>query len=1097
MKKIISEFVKFPFYANIIVVAVVVAGIIGLLNMNKSFFPEEESRMIMVSVFYPGASPVEMEEGVTSRVEEAIRGLIGIKEITSTSVENSARISIETTGEYNINEVLQEVKNAVDGISSLPSAAERPIVAKVRSRSMALQLNVVPAGDTEVDMVTLKQYAQRIEEDFLNSGVMSQVSVSGFPAYEISVEVKEEQLLRYQVTFDQIARAITNNNQDVSGGTIKSEEEEMLIRLRSRSTDPDKIANIILKGTANGGYVRIGDIAVVKKKFSEFTPRKSYLNGKPSVTVRVDKLPEEDMQAMTEWVRDYTQKFNAKGQGVKIEETRVFLDILQSRLDLLLKNGATGLILVVIALAFFLSFRLSLWVAFGIPFSFLAMFIIASMNGITINMISLFGMILVVGILVDDGIVIAENIFSHFEMGKTPQRAAIDGAMEVVPAVLTSVTTTIIAFIPLMLLQGTMMEMMYHMAYIVVFTLLFSLVEAFFILPAHLGSKHILSAKTLENRNKGLRKYTERSINWLRDNVYHSMLNWLLKWRYLVLSFPMAAALITIGLFQGGFIKNTLFPRVDYNRFEVNVAFTPGDGEKQTEEILERFEKVVWEVNDELKERLGTDIDVIERVSRTIGSSFEGLESGAHAGSLGVFPIDMENLPETDFEISGFALAQMIQRKIGTVPEARKFSVGGRNRWGSPVSISVMGRNLEELEAAKDMLMAELSNMPDLKDINESIALGKQEVRIKLKPKAYLLGLNESAILAQVRQGYYGGQAQRLQEGRDELRVWVRYPQEDRQSIGQLEKMKIKTATGEYPLNELVDYTMERGPVAIQRFNGSREIRVEAETIDPYAPVPDILETITQNIIPGIAAHYPNVNFAFQGQQKYSNEAMAKVKKYFAIAFLIIILIMMLHFKSAGQPFIILLMIPLGVFGVFWGHGIHNQALSMMSYFGMVALTGVVINDAIVFLSRYNDLIVRGYNVKTAIVEAGKSRLRPILMTTITTVFGVYPIILEKSIQAQFLIPMAISLAYGVAFGTIFILVFFPVLIHLLNDFLVYSRYLRTGVKPSREEVEFAMVHMNRKVDGIDIDASKMIGNIDIDFSEHNKPQVKNDNEEN
>lgn len=1097
MRKIISEFVKFPFYSNIIVVAVVVAGLIGLSNMKKSFFPELKSRIIRVSVFYPGASPVEMEEGVTSRIEESIRGLIGIKEITSTSVENSAMVTIETTGQYNINEVLQEVKNAVDGISSLPSAAERPIVSKVRSRSMALQLDIVPSGETEVDMVTLKQYAQRIEEDFLNSGVISQASVSGYPDYEISVEINEDQLLRYSVTFDQIASAIVRNNQDVSGGTIKSDEEEMLIRLRSRSTDPDKIANIILKGTPNGGLIRIGDIATVKKKFSEFSPRKSFLNSKPSVTIRVNKLPEEDMQAMTEWVRNYSKDFNAKRQGVEIVETRAFLDILQSRLNLLLKNGGTGLLFVIIALAFFLSFRLSLWVAFGIPFSFLAMFIIASMYGITINMISLFGMILVVGILVDDGIVIAENIFSHFEMGKTPQQAAIDGTMEVVPAVLTSVSTTIVAFIPLMLLQGTMMEMMFHMAFIVVFTLFFSLLEAFFILPAHIGSSHVLSAKTLANRDKGLRKYTEKVINWLRDNVYDSMLRWLIRWRYLVLSFPMAAALITFGLLRGGFIKNTLFPRVDFNRFEVNVAFTPGDGEKQTEQFMVRFEKAIWEVNDDLKKRIGTDEDIIERVSRTVGSSFNGLESGSHAGHLGVFPKDMEELPPTDFEVSGFSIAQMVRQKIGPVPEARKFTVGGANRWGAPVSISVLGRNLDELDAAKNMLMDELSTLPDLKDITENIALGKQEVRIQLKGKAYLLGLDEATILNQVRQGFYGGQAQRLQEGRDELRVWVRYPQEDRTNIGQLEKMKIKVAGAEYPLTELVDYTLKRGPVAIQRFNGSREIRVEAETVDPYAPVPDILSTISATIIPKISAHYPGVNFVYQGQQKSSNEAMGKIRKYFTIAFLIIVLIMMLHFRSVGQPFIILLMIPLGVFGVFWGHGIHDKALSMMSYFGMVALTGVVINDAIVFLSRYNDLLKQGLHVKEAIVQAGKSRLRPILMTTITTVFGVYPIILEKSIQAQFLIPMAISLVYGVAFGTMFILVFFPVLIHLLNDLLVYTRFLRTGIKPEREEVEYAIVQMKRKIEGFDIDASRMVGNIDIDFTDHLKhPSKKNEDEE-
>ena len=1091
MKKIVTQFVKYPFYANLILAAVIVAGIIGLLNMKKAFFPEIRSRIIQVSVFYPGASPIEMEEGVTSRIEEAIRGVIGIKEINSTSVENSAVVTIETTGAYDINEVLQEVKNAVDGISSLPTAAERPIVSKQRSRALAIMLNLVPSGEVDVDMVTLKQYAQRIEEDFMNSGVMSHVSIYGFPDYEISVEINENQLLRYNLTFDDVMNAISNNNQDVSGGTLKSVDEELLIRLRSRSSDPNKIANIIIKGNESGGYIRIGDIGTVKKKFSEFSPRRSFLNGKPSISIQVDKLPEEDMQAITDWVRDYEANFNARGNGVELVETRAFLDILQSRLSLLIKNGGTGLLLVIVSLAFFLSFRLSLWVAWGIPFSFLAMFVVASMYGITINMISLFGMILVIGILVDDGIVIAENIFTHFEMGKSPQRAAVDGTLEVIPAVLTSVSTTIVAFIPLMLLQGTMMEMMFHMAFIVVVSLFVSLLESFFILPAHIGSRHILSPKTLGRKEKGLRKYTEKFINWLRERVYEPMLHWLLHWRYLVIAFPLAASLITIGLLRGGYIKSTFFPRVDFNRFEVNVAFTPGDGEVQTAQFLERFEKAVWEVNDDLKAKIGTDMDIIERVSRTIGSSFSGLESGSHAGRLAIYPVDMEDLPPTDFEISGFSLANMVRQKIGPVPEARKFTVGGSNRWGAPVSISMLGRNLDELEAAKDMLIGELENMPALKDITENIALGKQEIRIKLKPKAYFLGLNEASILRQVRQGFYGGQAQRLQEGRDELRVWVRYPGEDRERIGQLEKMKIKTAQGDYPLFELVDYTMERGPVAIQRYNGSREIRVEAETVDPYAPVPDILKKISEDIMPKVEAHFPGVTHVYQGQQKYSNEAMKKVRRYFLIAFFVIVMIMMLHFKSAGQPFIILLMIPLGVFGVIWGHGIHGKALSMMSYFGMVALTGVVINDAIVFLSRYNDLLRQGYKVKLAIVEAGKSRLRPIILTTVTTTFGVYPIILEKSIQAQFLIPMAISLAYGVAFGTMFILVFFPVLIHLLNDFKVYTKYLRTGIRPEREDVEIAIIHMNRKIEGVDIDVSRMVGNVDLDFTDHSKHPPK------
>jgi multidrug efflux pump subunit AcrB len=375
-----------------------------------------------------------------------------------------------------------------------------------------------------------------------------------------------------------------------------------------------------------------------------------------------------------------------------------------------------------------------------------------------------------------------------------------------------------------------------------------------------------------------------------------------------------------------------------------------------------------------------------------------------------------------------------------------------------------MSQNIKELEEAKDYLMQRLTELPQLKEITENVALGKQEVRLKLKPKAYFLGLNEQQISRQVRQGFYGAQAQRLQEGRDELRIWVRYPKSDRLTLRQLESMKIKTNSGEYPLIELADYEMERGPVAINRYNGSREIRVEAETVDPMAPVPEILSQISTEIMPDVMNHYPGVRYMYQGQQKASSEAMQKIRLYFTLAFALIIFILLLHFKSFNKTFIILMMIPLSLLGVFWGHGLHGKPVSIMSLWGMVALTGVIINDAIVFLAKYDGFLLEGKKVKEAIVEAGKTRLRPIILTSLTTSIGLFPILLEKSVQAQFLIPMAISLAYGVAIGTIFILIFFPVLIILLNDFSVYFKYLLTGKKPEREDVEVAIKDYRRKL---------------------------------
>ncbi len=375
-----------------------------------------------------------------------------------------------------------------------------------------------------------------------------------------------------------------------------------------------------------------------------------------------------------------------------------------------------------------------------------------------------------------------------------------------------------------------------------------------------------------------------------------------------------------------------------------------------------------------------------------------------------------------------------------------------------------MSINLKELDEAKAYLMMRLNEMPQLKDITENVALGKQEVRLTLKPKAYFLGLDENEIARQVRQGFYGAQAQRLQVGRDELRVWVRYPKSGRLNLGQMEKMKIKTPNGIFPLAELADYHLERGPVAIKRFNGSREIRVEAETVDPFAAVPEILNQIEQDVMPDLQARFSGIRYLYHGQQKSGREALKKARQYYALAFLFILMLLVLHFKSIQKSMLIVMMIPISLLGVAWGHGLHGQPLSIMSLWGMIALTGVIINDAIIFMAKYDGLLIQGYKVREAIIEAGKVRLRPIILTSLTTTIGLFPILLERSVQAQFLIPMAISLAYGVAIGTIFILIFLPILIMFLSDFRVFIRYIWTGVRPEREEVEVAIINHKRKL---------------------------------
>ncbi len=1063
MKSLITTFVKYPFYANIIIAILIFAGGFSILKTKKSFFPERTSKFINVSVSYPGASPKEMEEGITTRIEEALRGIVGIKEITSNSFENFARVSIETTGQFDLDETLMEVKNAVDGISAMPIDAERPIVSKSRSFTQAIYLGL--SGD--VDLSTLKKYAQEIEDDFYASGIMSQISLQGFPNLEISVEVTEEDLLRYNISFDEISRAISQNNRDISAGMIKSDEEEILIRSRSRSVKPANIGEIILRANNDGSFIRIRDIATVKNKFADVSSL-SLMNGKNAVYIMINKLNNEDLEEISVFCNAYVEKFNKIHKGIELIVTFDFLGMLNSRLDMLLSNGGLGLILVIVTLALFLSFRLSLWVAWGIPSAFLAMFIVANLYGITINMISLFGMILVIGILVDDGIVIGENIFTHYEKGKTPKQAAIDGTMEVLPAVTTSVSTTIIAFTPILFLSGRM-EFLREMAFVVIVSLFFSLIEAFFVLPAHLASPHILRRKS---RKSKIRKILEKFINFMKNKIYGRILKIIIKWKWIAVTMPVFFLFLTIGLIQGGFIKYTIFPAIPFDMFKIDIAFKPSDGEKQTFKYLQKFDKIVWQVNDELQKEFEPEEEFIQFTFLNLGSAFDGQENGSHAGHIQIMLGDLEGAPISSFEIS-----RRIQERIPFVKEAEKFKIGAENRFGKPVSISILSKNLNELTHAKKFLKDGLLEIPTLKDIVDNDAAGKQEIRIKLKDKAYFLGLDHASISNQIRQGFFGGQVQRLQNGKDELRVWVRYPKEDRLNVGQLENMKIKTQKGIFFLKDLVDYHLERGPVNIRRFNSSREIRIDADLLDPYSPIPAIMEQIKNDIIKPMKLKYKGVSVLYQGQSKSGGESIEDMKNNFSIAFAVILLLLMLHFKSVSQSFIILLMIPLAWIGAIWGHGLEGIPISMLSAWGMVALSGVIINDAVVFLAKYNSLILEGNKVEEAAYNAGISRFRAIILTTITTSVGLYPLIFEKSFQAQFLKPMAASLAYGVFIGTALILLIFPPLILVLIrlKFYLYKtkffiNWFWIGEKPNIEEknnedLEIAIINKKRNIE--------------------------------
>ncbi|MEM6262832.1 MAG: efflux RND transporter permease subunit [Bacteroidota bacterium] len=1032
MRNLIHYITRYPIWSNAIILMIVALGLVGMFSIKKSFFPEIDPNLVIIQVVYPGASPEEMEEGVVIKVEEALKGLEGLEQVTSTATENRAYITVEINPDYDAELVLMDIKNAVDKINSFPESAEKPLVYNSKPKGSAIKIILA----SSLDLNTLKKYAEGIKDDLLASGIISQMTISGYPEREISIEISEATLIRYGLTFEEIANAIRFNNRDISSGTIKTSQEEILIRSRNKKTNVDALGEIIIRTNTDGSLLRLRDLAQVESQFAD-VPSKSSYNGKNAVTIQVQTLPEEDVIQVVDYVRTYSAEFNENQEQVEIILSNDQSDYLKQRLNVLFENGFFGLLLVLVSLGLFLNPRLAVWVAFGIPFSFLGMLFCAYLLDVSINIISLFGMILVVGILVDDGIIVGENIYSQYEKGKRPLQACVDGTLEVLPSVFTGVTTTIIAFSAFFFIEGRIGQIIFEMAIVVILCLAFSLFECIVVLPPHIAHSGALDRK---QKNK-VQQVVDKFMFFVRDRVYAWVLAKVVQHRYLTLATAIAITMICIGLMQGRHIKQSFFPFIDSDTIEASLTMKPGTRSSITEERLKAIEEKVWELNEQLSAEREDGKAVVESVEWQVGSAGGGQgssssqQSGTHLGL-----VRMQLLAGEERNIETFKISARLNALVGEIPGAEQFTVGGRTFFGKPISISLKSKSQEELEAAKSKIKAALRDRSELKDVTDSNLPGNREIDIKLKPQAYALGLTTDDITKQIRQGFFGEEVQRLQIGTDEVKVWLRYPEAERSSLSEMESIRIRTANGEYPLGELISYQMDRGVISIQHLDGARETRIEADMKDKTQSADLILEDIKSNLVPELQRQYPGLTVSFEGQQRTSNQFSSSLVTAGPIILLAIFLIIALAFRSFSQAFLILLMIPLGIVGAILGHYFVGKQFSLFSVYGIIALTGVIVNDAVVFADKYNRLLQQGHSLSKAIFYAAKSRFRPILLTSLTTVLGLYPLILAKSRQAQFLIPMAVSIAYGVLIGTFFILTVFPALIMVTND-------IRVGLK--------------------------------------------------
>ncbi len=1041
MNGMISWFAKNPVAANLLMVFIVVSGAISMLSVNSEVFPEFELDMISIQVPYLGAAPEEVEEAVSIRVEEAIQGLDGIKEITSTASEGGGTVLVELELGADARRVVDEIKSRVDAIDTFPVETEKPIITELVARNQVVDVAV----SGRVDEFTLTVLAEQIRDELSAVQGISQVEITGARPYEISIEISEVALRRHGLTFDDVALAVRRSSLDMPGGSVRAESGEILLRTIGQAYQGSDYEELILLTAADGTRLHLRDVANVVDGFAE-TDQSARFNNEPTILLSVFRTGDQGALEIAALVHKYVegkQGFLPEGISASIWQDQSV--VLSNRLSTLFRNGLTGFVLVFVLLALFLELRLAFWVSIGIPISFLGAILLMPGLDVTVNVLSLFAFILVLGIVVDDAIIVGENIHSHMEQHDDGVHGAIEGAKEIATPVVFAVLTTVAAFTPLMFVPGILGKFFVVIPLIVIPCLVFSLIESLCILPAHLAH--------LKQRTPGpWRRFQLLFANGLKrfiQKVYQPILELALRWRYLTTALFMSTLIITLGMVLGGWTKFQFFPPIEAPFMSASVTMPLGSPASLTADAVERLqvgaEKLRRELNDE------TDTDYFVHMFGSVGdqpmSSREGpIQMGGRSAShLGEVTIEL--IPSQDRQYTSETLGNRWRDLTGPIPEAVEvgFNASAMSP-GEDVNVMLTGGDVDEIRSAADAVKNALRNYTGVHGLSDSFLEGKEEMKLGIKPAAETLGLSLQDLGRQVRQAFYGEEAQRIQRGRDDIRVMVRYPADQRRSLGNLENMRIRTPTGgEVPFSQVAEVEPGRGFASIKRVDRNRAVNVTASVDSTVTSAAEVNSDLEAWILPTVLESHPGVYWSFQGMQAEQAEGIAGLQIGFMIALLAIFALLAIPLGSYVQPLIIMSAIPFGLVGAVWGHMLMDVTLSMMSMFGLIALSGVVVNDSLVMVSYINRRQGKHVDLHTAIREAGVSRFRPILLTSLTTFIGLTPLMLERSFDAEFLLPMAVSLAFGVLFATFITLILVPIEYLILDDFSRGMRRLFRG----------------------------------------------------
>lgn len=1038
---VFAWFARNPVAANILILLVVVGGLMQLRSIKQEVFPQVDLDIIVINIGYLGASPDEVEKGVTLVTEEAVRGIEGVKKVTSTSSESFATVIVELQLGTDTTEALNKVRAAIDRVTTYPESIEKPIIFEATNRFQVISLVVY--GDQ--DEATLKAWGERAREDLLAKDGITMVEVTGVRQPEISIEIPQETLRRYHLTLDMVAAIVRAASVEVPAGRIKTEGGEILLRTDERRDSKEELAEIVVLAQPDGSTVRLGDIATINDGFAD-TDQTSYFNGKRAVMVDVYRVGDEKPLDVADIARDYVEEF--RGQLPPGVELAVWFDtseFYEGRMNLLLDNALQGLVLVIIVLGLFLEIRLAFWVTLGIPVSFLGSLMFLPAADVSINMLSLFAFILALGSVVDDAINIGESVHRYRSEGKTRAEAAILGVKEVAAPVTFAIIVICIAYAPMLFVPGVSGKFFRQIPIVVIGVLLISLLESLFILPAHL-------AHSKENKHKALvwidrqQGKIARGLEWVIARFYVPLVAAATRRRYLTLAVAFALLLSTCGLVGGGHVRFTFMPEIESDAITFEARMPFGTSVERTRELEAALIRTAREVMAEH----GGEASLSRGVWSMVGASFQNrgpgggeFSTGGHIALAWVYlvPIDKRSIHADEF-------ARLWREKMKDYPGIDSIDLAYTTGFsaGKAIDIELSHPDPETLEKAASRLAAKLREFQGVKDIDDGYTDAKLQLDLRLSPGARAAGLTSVDLARTVRGAFFGAEALRLQRGRDEVRVYVRLPEEERVTEHGFEELIVQTPSGaEMPIGAVAEIERGKSYTEIVRIDGRRAVAVTADVDQVEGNANEVAASLTKETLPALQKEFPQLSWRMGGEQREQEESMRSLMIGMLIAVLAMYALLGIAFKSYVQPLAVLFAIPFGIVGAVVGHIVMGYTLSLMSMMGIVALSGVAINDSLVYVDAINRRREAGASPWRAAVEAGAIRCRPIVLTAITAFIGLFPMITETSLQARFLIPMAVSLGFGIMFSTLVTLLVVPCFYLMIEDIRRGLRWLWYG----------------------------------------------------